>query len=200
MWGFTTPLDPVVDKRGRNADGTLNGHEYGGYRVNWFNPTRNAVQEVVAPDFWVIVLEAEGQTNHFLLPGNYPGSGAQGLGEPILTDARSYLPSGDTVYKDGDKIGPGYCWFDIPLELRPQKTNSAFLTIFAVRSINSGDTKVLPRPLNRTEWVESVKTFFPGMKVTFGSGGLDMTYGHKMSVKYPWNVVVSNSARVEVKP
>lgn len=200
-WGFIPPQDPVVDKRGRDASGVvIPGQETGGYRVSWSNPTRSAAGAVVPPDFWVIVLETSNGPRHFLLPGDFPANGTQSVTDAILTDARTFLPSGASSFQTGDTAGPGYCWFDIPLELRPQVGTSAYLTIFALRSIQSNNPPAGVRALNRTEWIEGIKTFTAGVMTTFGSGGLDMSYGHKIPLKYPWDIVAANSARVEIKP
>jgi len=201
LWGFIPPQDPVVDKRGRDANGAvIAGQASGGYRVSWFNPTRSAAGDVVPPDFWVIVLETSAGPRHFMLPGDFPANGAQKVTDAILTDARTYLPSGSTTFQTGDTAGPGYCWFDVPLELRPQAGTSAYLTIFALRTIKTNNPPAGVRALNRTEWIEGIKTFTAGLTTTFGPGGLDMSYGHKIPLKYPWDIVAANSARVEVKP
>jgi len=200
-WGFIPPQDPVVDKRGRDANGTvIPGQETGGYRVSWSNPTRSASGAVVPPDFWVIVLETSDGPRHFMLPSDFPANGTQLVTDPILTDARTFLPSGGSTFQAGDTAGPGYCWFDIPVELRPQAGTSAYLTIFALRSIQTNNPPAGVRPLNRTEWIEGIKTFTAGLQTSFGSGGLDMSYGHKIPLKYPWDIVAANSARVEIKP
>lgn len=200
-WGFIPPQDPVVDKRGRDANGAvIPGQETGGYRVSWSNPTRSASGAVVPPDFWVIVLETSEGPRHFMLPSDFPASGNQHVTDPILTDARTFLPSGGSTFQAGDTAGPGYCWFDVPLELRPQAGTSAYLTIFALRSIQTNNPPVGVRSLNRTEWIEGIKTFTAGLLTSFGSGGLDMSYGHKIPLRYPWDIVAANSARVEIKP
>src|SRR5208283_508548 len=50
--GLLVPQDTRVDKRGRNADGSLSGSSLGGYRVTWFNPTVDHDSVPVPPDFW----------------------------------------------------------------------------------------------------------------------------------------------------
>jgi hypothetical protein len=201
-WGFIPPQDTMVDKRGRNGDGSLNGQNLGGYRIQWFNPTTDRNSDVVAPDFWVVELVANGNTSHFLLPGGYPvGGGAQSVTDPILTDARRFLPSQNTplvgAKPDGtDTVGPGYCWFDVPFELRPTAGSSATVTIYALRSV----LKTQPgyRPINRPEWIESIKTSTAPMSVK--PGGIDVSKGHTVPFNYPWDVVVVNGPATPVAP
>lgn len=195
-WGFTPPISLVVDKRGRDAQGALNGQSSGGYRVTWFNPTKDASGNVVPPDFWVVDVQANGQTQDFMLPASYPAS--QSVADPVLTDAKTFLPSGAATFQAGDKAGPGYCWFDIPLELRPT-SGTAVITVFAVKSIHTNMSVNSPqRPLNRTDWIEAVKTATPNVKIQSISG--DVTFGHKIVFNYPWDIVVVNSAQTQVAP
>lgn len=195
-WGFTPPISLVVDKRGRDAQGALNGQTSGGYRITWFNPTKDASGNVVPPDFWVVDVQANGLTQDFMLAAGYPAT--QSISDPVLTDSRTFLPSGASTYQAGDKAGPGYCWFDLPLELRPT-SGTAIITVFAVKSIHTNRSVNSPeRPLNRTDWIEAVKTATPNVTIKPISG--DVTYGHKIVFNYPWDIVVVNSALTQVAP
>lgn len=201
-WGFIPPQDTMVDKRGRNGDGSLNGQSLGGYRIQWYNPTTDTNADVVAPDFWVVELVANSNTFHFLLPGGYPvGSGNQSVTNPILTDARRFLPSQNTpqtgAKPDGtDTVAPGYCWFDVPFELRPVAGSNATITIYALRSV----LKTQPgyRPINRPEWIESIKT--STAPISLRPGGIDVSKGHTVPFNYPWDVVIVNGPATPVAP
>ncbi|WP_285575120.1 PKD domain-containing protein [Geothrix limicola] len=201
-WGFLPPQDTMVDKRGRNGDGSLNGQTLGGYRIQWFNPTTDSSSEVIAPDFWVVELTANNNTSHFLLPGGYPvGTGNQSVTDPILTDARRFLPSQNTpaagAKSDGtDTVAPGYCWFDVPPELRPQAGSSATVTIYALRSVLKNQTGY--RPVNRPEWIEAIKT--ATAPISLKPGGIDVSQGHKVPFNYPWDIVVVNGPATPVAP
>lgn len=218
--GFVVPQDVAVDKRARDAYGMTTGAPTGGYRIMWFNPTKDANGAVVPPDFWVIEFDVNGgRKTHYLLPGNYPlaypsfnpfnppqadpadtTQRARGLG--IMTDARTYLPSGQPTLVIGDAVAPGYCWFDVPPELRasimdPSKTSH--ITVFALKAIlknNPVDTK---RALNRPEWIDAIKTATASIKVLPASG-VDLGYVYKIPFNYAWDIVVTNSARTAVAP
>lgn len=195
-WGFTPPIDLVVDKRGRDATGALNGQLTGGYRIAWFNPTKDASGAVVPPDFWVVDIQANGKVQDFLLPANYPST--QLVSSPVLTDARTFLPSGATAFTAGDQVGPGYCWFDLPLELRPT-SGTATITVFAVKSVQVNTSATASaRPLNRPDWIEGVKTATPRVSIASNTG--DVSFGHKILFKYPWDIVIVNSAQTLVAP
>lgn len=195
-FGFVPPQDTVVDKRGRDANGALTGASLGGYRVTWYNPTKDSAGSVVAPDFWVVELN-QGTTNrHFLLPGNFPVA-AQAVTDAILTDARTYLPSGSATLQAGDKVAPGYCWFDIPVELRP--TNGATLRVYGVKAILKNHPATNARALNRTEWIEAIKTATATMKM-ITSAGDDITYAHKLPFNYYWDIVIANGPATPVAP
>ena len=136
-----TPQDTIVDKRKRDSNGSvLSPTILGGYRVTWYNATKDANSNPVAPDFWVVELKDANGTKHFMLPGNYPVA-AQSTTDLIMTDARTYLPSGNAASAGPamasgsvtDTVAPGYCWFDSPVEIRP--TPGATLTVFAVKAI-----------------------------------------------------------------
>jgi hypothetical protein len=131
-----------------------------------------------------------------MLAAGYPAT--QSISDPVLTDSRTFLPSGASTYQAGDKAGPGYCWFDLPLELRPT-SGTAIITVFAVKSIHTNRSVNSPeRPLNRTDWIEAVKTATPNVTIKPISG--DVTYGHKIVFNYPWDIVVVNSALTQVAP
>lgn len=205
--GFMTPQDTIVDKRGRNADGSLNSSSLGGYRVTWFNPTKDAGGNPVPPDFWVVELKDASGTKHFMLPGSYP-TGAQSVNSLILTDARTYLPSGNAASagpvppvppatQTTDRVAPGYCWFDVPLELRP--ASGATLTVFAVKSILKNHPVAAARPLNRPDWLDAIKTATATMKM-LSSSGVDLTYAYKIPFNFDWDIVVASGPQTPVAP
>lgn len=199
--GFVPPQDVVVDKRGRNANGSLNGSASGGYRVTWFNATKDSDNNPVPPDFWVVELNTGSKPQHFLLPASFPAD-AQTTTDPVLTDARTFLPSGRTAAQgpaaDGsDKVGPGYCWFDIPVELRPS-AGTATLTVYAMKSVLSNNPVAGARPLNRPDWLDGLKTVTATIAVKPLSGGNLEPY--RIPFNFYWDIVVTNSARVLVAP
>ncbi|GLH69563.1 hypothetical protein GETHPA_10960 [Geothrix rubra] len=205
--GFMTPQDTIVDKRGRNADGSLNGSLLGGYRVTWYNPTQDASLNPVPPDFWVVELKDASGTKHFMLPGSYP-SGTQSVNSLILTDARTYLPSGNApsagpvppvppATQTTDRVAPGYCWFDVPVELRP--ASGATLTVFAVKSILKNHPVAAARPLNRPDWMDAIKTATATMKM-LTSSGVDLTYAYKIPFNFDWDIVVASGPQTPVAP
>ncbi|MBL0210460.1 MAG: PKD domain-containing protein [Holophagaceae bacterium] len=199
--GFVPPQDVVVDKRGRNANGELNGNPSGGYRVTWFNATTDSDSNPVPPDFWVVELNTGATPQHFLLPAGFPAD-AQSVADSILTDARTFLPSGRSASQgpaaDGsDKVGPGYCWFDIPVELRPT-AGQATLTVYALKSILRNNPVAGARPLNRPDWLDGLKTVTATISVKPLNGGELAPY--RIPLNYYWDIVVTNSARVVVAP
>jgi hypothetical protein len=193
--GFLPPLDPVVDYRGRNATGGLTGDDSGGYRVSWYNATRNAAGAVVPPDFWVVVLETASSRQHFLLPANFPS--VQAVDSPMVTDARQFLPSQSSSYSAGDKVGTGYCWFDVPVELRPTQGVKGTLMVVAVRSVDKKAVHAYARPLNRNDWIASLKTNSADVQILPGTG-IDISYAHRIPFSFPWDVVVANSVRYAI--
>ena len=204
--GFMVPQDTMVDKRGRNADGTLNGNALGGYRVTWYNPTKDANGAPVPPDFWVVELDT-GSKKHFMLPGSFP-VGTQSVTDAILTDARAYLPSGNApsvgpappvapATETADRVAPGYCWFDIPLELRPAA--DATLTVFAVKAVLKNNPIAAARALNRTDWMDAIKTATATLKMQV-SGGADLSYAYKVPFNYAWDIVIANGPITTVAP
>ena len=216
-FGFIPPQDTVVDKRGRNADGSLNGLSYGGYRVTWFNATQDASGNPVPPDFWAVELSTAASSSnigpatvHFMLPGSYP-SAASGLtfaqlGQSlVVTDARTYLPSGNSPATGPannagvvtDTVAPGYCWFDVPLELRPITGTSPNITVFALKAILKNNAVPGARAINRTEWLDAIKTATAQVKIV-PSSGTDVSYGHKVPFRYPWDIVVVNGPATTV--
>jgi hypothetical protein len=205
--GFMTPQDTIVDKRGRSADGTLDGNLLGGYRVTWYNPTKDASGDPVPPDFWVVELKDVSGTKHFMLPGSYP-SGSQSVSSLILTDARTYLPSGNApsagpvppvppATQTTDRVAPGYCWFDVPVELRP--ASGATLTVFAVKSILKNHPVAAARPLNRPDWMDAIKTATATMKM-LTSSGVDLSYAYKIPFNFDWDIVVASGPQTPVAP
>lgn len=209
--GFVPPQDVVIDKRGRNADGSLNGNPSGGYRVTWFNPTKDVSGNPVPPDFWVVELQtASANPRHFMLPGNFPAD-AQSTSDLILTDARTFLPSGRTNSQGPssdalhpDLVGPGYCWFDIPVELRPVQPPppgapvSATVIVFAAKSILKNNPPPGSRVLNRPDWLDAIKTASATINVVPLTG--DISYAHKIPFNFFWDIVVANSPKVVVAP
>jgi hypothetical protein len=216
--GFVPPQDTAVDKRGRNADGSLSGASSGGYRVLWYNPTVDTETPpmTVAPDFWVIEITTgatnaipTGGTFDFMLPGNFPapdplnpGTQTQSATSPILTDARTFLPSGKSTLQTlptPDTVAPGYCWFDVPLELRPAVGNSATITVFALKSVLSNNAPAGSRALNRPDWIDGIKTVTGEISIVGGNSN-DVGFAHGISTKYPWDIVVVNGPATYVEP
>jgi hypothetical protein len=200
IFGFAPPLDTVVDKRGRNANGSLNGSSTGGYRITWYNPTVDSEGTPVPPDFWVVELRTT-STQHFLLPGSFP-AGVQSTSDLILTDARTYLPSGrspaDGPAGDGsDKVAPGYCWFDIPVELRPT-TGTASLIVYGVKAILKNNAAPGARALSRPDWIDAIKTASATMRML--PGGVNVNNAHKIPFNYHWDIVVVNGPLTFVAP
>ena len=195
-WGFVPPQDAQIDKRARNLDGTPVANSLGGYRVQWFNPSKDAVGHPVPPDFWAIQVLAGGVTNLYLVSGNYPRV-PQAMTDSLMTDARTFLPSGQSTYQTGDLAGPGYCWFDIPPEVRPQ-AGSAIVTVFALKSILRNNAVSGARAINRTEWVEAVKTVTASISTK--PSGVDVSFAHKIPFNYPWDIVVVNGPATPVAP
>jgi hypothetical protein len=221
-FGFIPPQDTVVDKRGRNADGSLNGSATGGYRVTWFNPTLDANNSKIGPpfvpgnpvppDFWVVELitTASNSSNvgtsvHFMLPSNFPA--IQTATATVLTDARTYLPSGNTFAQGPattsgvvtDAVSPGTCWFDVPLELRPLTGTEATITVFAMKAILKNNPVnsafATAHAINRLDWIDAIKTATAQVSVV-PSSGLDISYAHKIPFRYPWDVVVANGPAI----
>ncbi len=113
-WGFLPPQDTVIDKRARGANGLpLVPATTGGYRVTWYNPTMDGTGTPVPPDFWAVELKDGTNVQIFLLSANYPRATAQAMTDSLMTDARTFLPSGKSTFQSGDLAGPGYCWFDV---------------------------------------------------------------------------------------
>ncbi|BDU73841.1 PKD domain-containing protein [Mesoterricola silvestris] len=230
--GFLPPQDTMVDKRHREADGSLTYPNplptdtpvLGGYRVTWFNATTDGLGAPVAPDFWVVELEANGATQHFMLPGSFPAQtnvsdpssgypvfpGTTNPNPdtlPILTDARVPMTSG-LIYTDPvakttlmTTVAPGYCWFDVPFELRPAAGTSATLRVFALKAIlaNNVAGKLAPRALNRTEWIEAIKTATGNVKIK-ASDDSDLSYAYKIPFNYAWDIVITNGPATPVAP
>lgn len=205
-FGLLPPQDTVVDKRGRDANGGLTGSPLGGYRVTWFNPTKDENDDPVAPDFWVVEFQTPSGLFHFLLPAGFPAS-AQHVSDLILTDARTYLPSGRSASQgpipgDTDTVAPGYCWFDVPLELRPSIQTpgaTSYLRIFALKSILKNSPPAGARPLNRPDWMDALKTALPEASIKAPSGN-DLTYAHKVPFNFFWDIVVVNGPKTPVAP
>ena len=209
--GFVPPQLMLVDKRGRNADGSLSGALLGGYRMTWYNPTVNASGDPVPPDFWVVELATSAGTVHFMLPGSFPSpttltSDTQTPNALVLTDARTYLPSYQTAAQgpklDGsgnvtDRVAPGSCWFDVPPELRPVPGTSATITVFALKAILANNHVLGARPLNRTDWIDAIKTATAQIAVVPGN---NVSYAHKIPFNYPWDIVVVNGPATPVAP
>lgn len=195
-FGFLPPMDPVVDYRSRNASGQLDGKDTtSGYRVWWYNPTRTASGAVAAPDFWVVVLQTGSKRMHFMLPAKYPTT--QEANSPILTDAQAFLPSKAASYQTGDSVGSGYCWFDIPVELRPAQGVAGTIMIVAVKSILSTEGSSYARALNRTDWINSIKTNTANVQILPASS-VDISFAHRIPFSFPWDVVVANSAQYPI--
>lgn len=204
--GFMTPQDTIVDKRGRNANGSLNGSLLGGYRVTWYNPTKDASSNPVPPDFWVVELKDATGSKHFMLPSSYP-TATQNLTDLIMTDARTFLPSGNAPTTGpvlpGDTVAPGYCWFDVPVELRPA-SGGVTLTVFAIKSILknhpvNNPPMVVARALNRPDWLDAIKTATANMTMLTSSGA-DLKYAYKIPFNFAWDIVVASGPQTLVAP
>ncbi|MBI4911858.1 MAG: hypothetical protein HY823_03895 [Acidobacteria bacterium] len=205
-FGFLPPQDTMVDKRGRKADGSLDGNSLGGYRVTWFNPTLDSSGEPVPPDFWVVEFGVvDAGVFHFLLPPSFP-AGSQKVSDLILTDARTFLPSGRAPSQGpapdlSDKVAPGYCWFDVPPELRPSTMfpdKSSYLRVFAVKSILKNNAPAGARALNRPDWMDAIKTALP--EINFNSTSGETSYAHKIPFNFFWDIVVVNGGLTPVAP
>jgi len=201
-FGFVPPQDTLVDKRGRNADGSLNGQNSGGYRVNWYNATQDSNGDPVQPDFWVVELNNGTAKVHFMLPAGYPTT--QAPNAQVLTDAHKYLPSGHTFAAGPattggvvtDAVAPGYCWFDVPQELRPAAGTQPQITVFALKAILRNNAIPGARRLNRTEWIDSIKT--ATAQISILPNGSDVSYAHTIPFRYPWDIVVVNGPNTNV--
>jgi hypothetical protein len=215
--GFVPPPEVIVDKRtvvsGVPQDGTV-----GGYRVRWFNATKDAHGNIVPPDFWVVEFTVGAKTYHYMLPSNYP-AGTQKVTDPVVTDARLYLPSTCIPYdpsagtpanstqgpRAGDLVAPGYCWFDVPAELRADiqvPSATCAVTVFAVKAFLNNPA-VSARPLQRPDWIDAIKTATANIKIDAGrppaSKG-DMQYVYKVPFNYAWDIVIANSPCTLVAP
>jgi len=206
-WGLLPPQDTMIDKRSRNLDGTANNGTLGGYRVTWFNPTRDASGNVVPPDFWAIQVISDGKTYMYLVSSNYPRD-TQLATSPLMTDARAFLNidgSTSSTYvpyvpgppASGSLAGPGYCWFDIPPEVRPA-AGTATVTVFGLKSILKNNAIAGARTIDRIEWVEAVKTVTASISTK--PGGIDQSFAHKIPFNYAWDIVVVNGASTPVAP
>jgi hypothetical protein len=199
-WGFLPPQDTGVDKRGRGANGLpLSPTTTTGYRIQWYNPTKNAGGTPVSPDFWAVQLvDANSNAQVFLLSGSYPRQTTQAMSNALMTDCRTYIPSNQTTYVAGDTAGPGYCWFDVPLELRPA-TQTANVTVFALKAILRNNPVPGARALNRSEWVEAVKTVTASISAVPGQASTStVSNAHKVPFNYPWDIVVVNGPATPV--
>jgi hypothetical protein len=192
--GMLPPQDVVIDKRSRNLDGSPIPNTLGGYRVMWFNPTKDSGNNPVSPDFWVVEVNANGKVNHFMLPSDFP-KGTQSATDQILTDCRT------TFSSNGVQAAPGYCWFDIPVELRPDvnlPSSSATIMVFGLKAILRNHAPTGARKLTAADWIDSIKTVTANVKVTTNAG--DLTYAHKIPFNYYWDIVVVNGPQTFVAP
>ena len=161
----------------------------------WYNPTKDINGLPIPPDFWAVQVVEGSNTQMFLLSGNFPRTGQNSLTNTLVTDLQSYLPSGKSTFQTGDLAGPGYCWFDIPLELRPPTGTTATVTVFALKAILKNNPVSNPnvqvaRVINRSEWVEAVKTVTASISAK--PQGADVGFAHKVSFNFPWDIVVVN--------
>ena len=134
------------------------------------------------------------KTKHFMCPVAIDGP--QNVIDLIMTDARTFLPSGNAPTAGptlpGDTVAPGYCWFDIPVELRPAP-GDVTLTVFAVKSILKNNPVNNPpimvaRALNRPDWLDAIKTATATMKM-LTSSGVDLSYAYKIPFNFAWDIV-----------
>ena len=150
----------------------------------------------MAPDFWAVQLVSGGSSQIFLLSASYPRITAPTLGDSLVTDLAVYLPSTESTYQPNDLAGPGYCWFDVPPELRPAA--GATVTVFALKSILKNNPVPGARMINRSEWLEAVKTVTASISTV--PNGNDVSFAHKIPFRYPWDIVVVNGPAVPVAP
>jgi len=135
---------------------------------------------------------------HFVLPASYP-VGTQSVSDPLVTDARTFLPSGLGTLQSGDTAAPGYCWFDVPLALLPSTGGSTNLTVFAVKSIlKNAPIASLARALNRPDWMDAIKTGTANMSVNPSPRSLDLSFAYKVPLNFPWDIVMANSPATTV--
>ena len=201
-WGFLPPQDVMVDKRTR-INGIAQASTLGGYRVIWYNPTQNTQtspnSNVVAPDFWAVEIANPANTTYptqiFLLSANYPRTG-QSITNPLVTDEQAFLPSNALTFQTNDIDGPGYCWFDVPTELQPSTGQAVTVTVFALKSILKNNPVSSARIINRSEWVEAVKTVTANVSVVVDTN--NQSFAHKIPFNYPWDIVVVNSPVTQV--
>jgi hypothetical protein len=195
-WGFLPPQDTGIDVRSRDASGNPINDTTGGFRLFWYNPTEDSTDAPVSPDFYAVQIVDGSSTELFLLSANYPRVTPQTLTASLVTDAQTFLPSGQSTYHSGDLAGPGYCWFDVPLELRPPSGTTAYVTVFALKSILKNKAVASARVINRSEWVEAVKTVTASISTV--PGGNDVSFAHKIPFNYPWDIVVVNGPATPV--
>jgi PKD repeat protein len=231
--GFVPPPEVIVDKR-TVVNGVPQNGTVGGYRVRWFNATKDAHGNPVPPDFWVVEFTVGTNTYHYMLPSSYPAD-TQKITDPIVTDARLYLPSTCIPYDPSagspalttqgplatDLVAPGYCWFDVPAELRAdiqQPSTTCAVTVFAIKAFPNNNAAIPPLPANpanqipgvvyaralqRPDWIDAIKTATATIKVDAGrpaAAKSDMQYVYKVPFNYAWDIVIANSPCTLVAP
>jgi hypothetical protein len=95
-------------------------------------------------------------------------------------------------------VAPGYCWFDVPPELRPT-SGTATITVFALKSILNNHPTGNYRALNRTDWIDAIKTATATISVVT-STATDLAYVHKIPFNFGWDIVVVNGEATFVAP
>ncbi len=82
--------------------------------------------------------------------------------------------------------------------MQPQPGTTATLTVFALKSILKNKPVPVARVINRSEWVEAVKTVTASISTV--PGGNDVSFAHKIPFNYPWDIVVVNGPATPVAP
>jgi hypothetical protein len=72
--------------------------------------------------------------------------------------------------------------------------------VYAAKSIlqNQPPAAAHPRPLNRPDWLDAVKTAVANISVQPGSGNQSLY--HKIPFNFPWDIVVVNSEPTPTEP
>jgi hypothetical protein len=132
-------------------------------------------------------------------PGVPTGTTVLSMAQGTTGGIGTYTLSAPASINPPDYVAPGYCWYDIPAELRP--TVASNLTIFAVKAIlrNTVPSTSTARPLNRPDWLDAIKTVIANMAV-IPSDGTDRSYAHKIPFNFAWDIVVVNSEPTSVEP
>ena len=77
------------------------------------------------------------------------------------------------------------------------------ITVFALKAILKNNAVSGARALNRTEWLDAIKTATATIKVDAGrpaAAKSDMQYVYKVPFNYAWDIVIANSPCTLVAP